>query len=169
MKTDRRPDLAVDRTSAVSKRVVPVLPPKQRMTAVAPGHDNPSRHGPPLATLAIIGISTAVYLLVQHFESSSSGRLTPFLDKGSVGPVWGRRADAGLIIYVGIDQSWFIRLPLTRQSRRRVANGKETPHCRVLSARRFSYDMERLSDPPTGSQGPFTSVRPDGRLEDGRD
>ena len=27
--------------------------------------DNPRRHGPPLATLAIIGISTAVYLLVQ--------------------------------------------------------------------------------------------------------
>ena len=27
--------------------------------------DNPRRHGPPLATLAIIGISTAVYVLVQ--------------------------------------------------------------------------------------------------------
>jgi membrane associated rhomboid family serine protease len=27
--------------------------------------DNPRRHGPPLATLAIIGVSTAVYLLVQ--------------------------------------------------------------------------------------------------------
>ena len=55
--------------------------------AAPAGHDNPRRHGPPLATLAIIGISTAVYLLVQHFESSSSARLTPFLGKGSVGPV----------------------------------------------------------------------------------
>ena len=66
-------------------------------------------------------------------------------------------------------QSWFIRVVKTRQSRRRDINGKETPHCHVLPARRFSCNIERLSDPPTKSQRPFTSVRPDGRLEDSRD
>ena len=66
-------------------------------------------------------------------------------------------------------QSWFIRVVKTRQSRRRETNGKETAYCHVLPARRFSRNIERLSDPPIRSQRPFTSVRPDGRLEDRRD
>ncbi|MDP6367914.1 MAG: rhomboid family intramembrane serine protease, partial [Nitrospinota bacterium] len=36
--------------------------------------DNPLRHGPPLATLAIIAINTAVYLLLQFPLGPSEGQ-----------------------------------------------------------------------------------------------